>query len=76
MCAMQIATGTVINGQIVLEGVSLVEGAVVTIVSRGADETFSLSPEQEAALSMSLEEVDQGQFVSLDEVLGALPKPN
>ena len=73
---MQVATGTVINGKIVLEGVSLVEGALVTIVSRGADETFSLSQEQESALASSLEEIDQGHFVSLDEVLAALPKPN
>ncbi|HYN60050.1 MAG TPA: hypothetical protein VET87_10915 [Rubrivivax sp.] len=73
---MQIATGTVINGKVVLEGVALVEGAIVTIVSRGADETFSLSPEQESDLAMSLEEIDQGHFVSLDTLLGSLPSPN
>ncbi len=73
---MQVATGTVVNGKIVLEGVALTEGAVVTVVSRGADETFTLSLEQEAALAAALEEVDQGHFVSLDEVLAALPKPN
>lgn len=73
---MQVATGTVINGKIVLEGVALAEGAVVTVVSRGADETFTLSAEQESALSEALQEVDAGKFVSLSEVLGSLPKPN
>lgn len=34
---MQVATGTVVNGKIVLEGVSLTEGEVVTVVTRGAD---------------------------------------
>ncbi len=73
---MQVATGTVVNGKIVLEGVALTEGAVVTVVSRGADETFTLSAEQEGALAAALEEVDAGRFVSLEEVLGSLPKPN
>ena len=73
---MQVATGTVINGKIIVEGVPLVEGTFVTVVCRGVDETFGLTPEQEAALASCLKEVDQGQFVSLDEVLGSLPKPN
>ncbi len=73
---MQVATGTVVNGKIVLEGVALTEGAVVTVVSRGADETFTLSPEQEHALATALQEVDAGHYVSLEEVLGSLPKPN
>ena len=73
---MQVATGTVVNGKIVLEGVALTEGAVVTVVSRGADETFTLSQEQEHALAVALEEVEAGKFVSLEDVLGSLPKPN
>ena len=73
---MQVATGTVVNGKIVLEGVALTEGAVVTVVSRGADETFTLSREQEHALAAALEEVEAGKFVSLENVLGSLPKPN
>lgn len=73
---MQVATGIVINGKIVVEGVALAEGAVVTVVSRGADETFMLSAEQEDALAAALQEVDAGKFVSLKEVLGSLPKPN
>ncbi|MBX3645312.1 MAG: hypothetical protein KF720_19805 [Rubrivivax sp.] len=71
---MQVATGTVVNGQIVLEGVALAEGSLVTVVSRGADETFDLSPEQESELAMALEEVDQGHFLGLDQVLSSLPK--
>ena len=47
---MQVATGTVVDGKIVLEGVPLAEGAKVTIVTRGADESFSLSEAQENAL--------------------------
>lgn len=47
---MQVATGTVVNGKIVAEGISLTEGAVVAVVTRDADETFSLTETQESEL--------------------------
>lgn len=71
---MQVATGTVIDGKIVLEGVPLPEGAVVTVVTRGADESFSLTPEQEDELLASMAEIDRGETVSLEELLSSLPK--
>lgn len=71
---MQVATGTVIDGKIVLEGAALTEGALVTVVSRGADEPFHLSAQQEDELAAALAEVDTGVFVSLNDVLGSLPK--
>ncbi len=73
---MQVTTGTVVNGKIILEGVALTEGSLVAVVSRGADETFSLSSEQEAELAAALEQVDEGHFLSLDQVLASLPKKN
>lgn len=71
---MQVATGTVVNGKIVLEGVPLAEGAKVTVVTRGADEGFSLSDSQEDALLASLAEIERGEFVTLEELLASLPK--
>ena len=71
---MQIATGTVVNGKIVLEGVALAEGAIVTVVSRGADETFSLTSEQEDELLAAMAEIERGECVTLDELLLSLPK--
>lgn len=70
---MQIATGTVIDGKIVLEGVPLAEGAVVAVVSRGADEGFSLTVEQEDDLLAAMAEIERGDFVSLEQVLSTLP---
>jgi hypothetical protein len=63
--AMQVATGTVVNGKIVVEGVSLTEGAVVAVVTRGADESFSLTETQEN---------ERGEYVTLEELLQSLPK--
>jgi hypothetical protein len=72
--AMQVATGTVIDGKIVLEGVPLAEGARVTVVTRGADESFALSEAQENALLGSIAEIERGDFVTLEELLASLPK--
>ena len=51
---MQLATGTVIDGKIVLEGANFPEGTVVTVLARESDETFELSPELEAELAASI----------------------
>ena len=37
---MQLATGIVVEGKVVLEGEPLSEGTVVTILAREANETF------------------------------------
>ncbi len=70
---MQVATGTVVNGKIVLEGVPLAEGAVVTVVARGADESFSLTTSQEDELISAMAEIERGEYVSLEELLKSLP---
>lgn len=74
MDAMQVATGTVVNGRIVLEGVPLPEGAVVTVLTRGADEGFQLSPQQENELLEAMAEIERGETVSLQELLSSLPR--
>lgn len=71
---MQVATGTVVNGKVVLEDVPLVEGAVVAVVTRGADERFSLTKAQEAELLEAMAEIERGEYVSLEELLQSLPK--
>jgi hypothetical protein len=71
--AMQVATGTVINGKIVLEGVPLAEGAKVMVVTRGADEGFALTEQQEDALLESLDEIERGEYVTLEQLIAVLP---
>ena len=71
---MQVATGTVVNGKIVLEGMPLAEGAVVAVVTRGADESFSLTAAQEDELLSAMAEIGRGEFVTLEELLVSLPK--
>ena len=71
---MKLATGTVIDGKIVLQGEPLREGAVVTVLAREDDETFDIPTELEAELVQSLAEADRDETVTADEVLRRLRK--
>lgn len=66
---MQIATGTVVDGKIIVEGEPLAEGMVVTILAREAQETFEVPPELEAELLESIAEADRGETITADELL-------
>jgi len=72
---MRVTTGKVVEGKVVVEGPPLEEGAVVTVLARESEETFRLSPEEEAELLLAIGEADRGETVSLEEVLGKLPGP-
>jgi hypothetical protein len=69
---MQLATGTVVDGKIVVEGDPLPEGTVVTILAREADETFEVPPELETELAESLAEADRGETISAAELIERL----
>ena len=69
---MQLATGTVVGGKVIIEGDPLPEGTVVTILARESDETFEVPPELEAELLESIAEADRGETLSADEVLQRL----
>ena len=69
---MQFATGTVIDGKIVLEGTTLPEGTVVTVLARETDETFELPAELQAELAASIAEADRGEVVPAAELFERL----
>lgn len=71
---MQVVTGTVIEGRVVVQGAALPEGTRVTVLAQGADEGFSLSAEQEDELVEALAEIERGEFVSLEQLLSTLPR--
>lgn len=71
---MNVATGIVIGGKVVVEGDVLVEGAKVTVLTHDDDETFELSPEQEDALLAAISEADRGEFVSTEQLLDDLQR--
>jgi len=71
---MQVTTGTVVDGKIVVEGAKLPEGAVVTVLSRGAGERFALTEAQENELLEAMAEIERGDFVTLEDLVASLPK--
>ena len=71
---MQISTGTVVGGKVVVEGVPLVEGAVVTVLAREAEQPFSLSMQDEEELLAAMAEVERGEFIPAEERLESLRK--
>ena len=66
---MQLTTGTVIGGKIVIEGDPLPEGTVVTILARDRNETFLVSPELEAELQASLGELERDETMAAETLL-------
>lgn len=71
---MQVTTGTVVGGKVVVEGVPLREGSVVAVLSREPDEPFALSAEDEDELLAAIAEIERGEFVSPEELLESLRK--
>ena len=71
---MQVTTGTVVGGKVVVEGVPLVEGSIVAVLSRVPEEPFTLSPEEENELLAAMAEIDRGEFIQADELLESLRK--
>lgn len=69
---MQVATGIVVDGKVVVEGDPLPDGTVVTIIARDAEETFEVPPELEAELLESIAQADRGETLSADEVIERL----
>lgn len=63
---MQVTTGIVVGGKVV------VEGSAVAVLSREPDDSFTLSPEDELLAAMA--EIESGEFVSADVLLESLRK--
>ncbi len=76
MLGMKVATGTVVDGKVVVRGEPLPEGTVVTVLAREASERFEVPAELEPELLASLAEADRGETVSADEVLARLRRIN
>ena len=71
---MKMATGKVIEGKVVLDGVTLEEGTSVTVLARDEDGGFTLTREEEAELLLAIAEADRGETVSAEEVLAKLAR--
>ena len=71
---MQVTTGTVVGGKVVVDGVPLVEGSIVTVVSREVNAPFVLTTQDEEELLAAMAEISRGEFVPAEELLESLRK--
>jgi len=69
---MQIASGTIVGGKVVVDGLSLPEGTIVTVLARGDEVAVRLPPQQEAELLDALEEADREEGISAEELFTRL----
>lgn len=74
---MQVATGTVLAGKLVIEGLDLPDGETVVVLTRETrddrDEVH-LCPEQEADLLEAIAEADHGETISAEELFARLDR--
>jgi hypothetical protein len=73
---VKITTGTVMHGQIMVEGQPFAEGETVTILIHDESGSFRVSPEEKRLLLESLAQADRGEFVDVDELLAELDESN
>ncbi len=71
---MEITTGKVVDGKVVIDGAPLVEGARVTILVPAADSGFTLNEDERKLLAESIAEIERGEFISGDELLRRIDK--
>lgn len=65
---MQIASGKVIDGQVVVEG-DLPEGSSVTLLAFDGEEEFEVDAELEAVLLESIAQGQRGETISAQQLL-------
>lgn len=71
---MQLATGTVVNGKVVIEGLDLPEGTVVTVLTRDDETAVQLSPDEQSELLDALEEADMESGISAEALFAKLKR--
>lgn len=68
---MQIASGKVVNGRVVVEA-ELPEGADVMLLALDGEETFEVDAELEAVLLESIAQGERGETISAEALLREL----
>ena len=71
---MGIVTGKVVEGKVLVDGMTLPEGAVVTVVTREPSHAVQLTPDEEARLLEAVAEADRGETISAKELFDRLDR--
>ena len=71
---MQLVTGTVVEGKVVLSGATLPEGAIVTVLAQDTQPSVKLPAHLQAELEDALAEADREDGISADELFAQIKK--
>jgi hypothetical protein len=71
---MQVITGTVVEGKVVLENADLPEGAEVTVFVRETDLPVRLPADLQSELEDALEEADHSEGITAEDLFEQLRK--
>ena len=71
---MGIVTGKVVDGKVLVDGMTLPEGAVVTVVTHEPSGGVRLSPDEEARLLEAVAEADRGETIPAKELFERLDR--
>lgn len=69
---MRIASGTVKDGKIVVEGVDFEEGCRVTVLAPDGESAFDVTDEERRKLLAAIDEADRGEWISGEQLLDDL----
>lgn len=69
---MKVFTGKVVDGKVELPPGVLEEGVTVAIVAEDDSEPFTLTAEEQAELTESMQSIARGEWVDGDELLAEL----
>ncbi len=71
---MRVATGTIVNGTIVVNDPAFKDGTDVFILTREREDMVNLSPEELAELEAGIAEADRGDVISGGEFFARLSR--
>ena len=71
---MQVATGTVVAGRLVVEGLDLPDGETVIVLTQETEEEVHVSPDEEAELLKAVAEADREATISAEELFARLDR--
>jgi hypothetical protein len=71
---MQVATGTVVDGKLIVEGLDLPDGETLVVLTRETEDTVQLSSEEEMELLEAIAEADRGETISAEELFARLDR--
>ena len=71
---MQVVSGTVVEGKVVLNGAALPEGTVVPVYAQEPGNIVRLPPHLQAELEEAIDEADREEGISAEELFAQLKR--